>query len=62
MEELMDLMVTDASPSAISDKMKELLYAKTSERVDGLRPIAASSLFGENEEEIEDDESEVEEG
>lgn len=67
----MDLMVTDESPSAISDKLKELLYAKTSERVDAMRPFAASSLFDENEENEEDedgdeyeeteDESEVEE-
>ena len=47
----MDLMVTDQSASAISDKMKELLYAKTAERVDAMRPFAASSsLFDENEE------------
>lgn len=57
----MDLMVTDESPSAISDKLKELLYAKTAERVDGMRPVAASSLFGEDGEEYDEDESEVEE-
>lgn len=62
----MNLMVTDESPSVISDKMKEILYAKTAERVDGMRPIAASSLFGEDDQEdedyeIEEDESEVEE-
>ena len=54
MEELMDLMVTDESPSAISDKLKELLYAKTAERVDSMRPFAASSLFDENEEDEDD--------
>lgn len=52
----MDLMVTDESPSAISDKIKEILYAKTAERVDSIRPIASSSLFGEDEQEYEDDE------
>lgn len=62
----MDLMVTDESPSAISDKMKEILFSKASERVDGMRSFAASSLFGEDEteydvDEIEEDESEVEE-
>jgi len=69
MEELMDLMVTDQSASGISDKMKELLYAKTAERVDAMRPFAASSLFDENEEDEDgdeyeetEDESEVEEG
>lgn len=54
----MDLMVTDESPSAISDKMKEILFSKASERVDGVKPLAALSLFGENEvddEELEDE-------
>ena len=58
MEELMDLMVTDQSASAISYKMKELLYAKTAERVDAMRPFAASSLFDENEEDEDGDEYE----
>lgn len=55
----MDLMVTGESPSEVSDKMKEILYAKAAERVDDLKPVAASSLFGA--EEIEDDfEDEIE--
>lgn len=55
----MDLMVTGESPSEVSDKIKEILYAKAAERVDALKPAAASSLFGE--EEIEDDfEDEIE--
>tara|TARA_S200002703_G_scaffold102497_1_gene88785 strand:- start:232 stop:429 length:198 start_codon:yes stop_codon:yes gene_type:complete len=59
MEELMDLMVTGESPLEVSDKMKEILYAKSAERVDALKPVAASSLFGA--EEIEDDfEDEIE--
>lgn len=49
----MDLMVTGESPSDVSDKIKEILYAKASERVDALRPGAANSLFGS--EEIEDE-------
>jgi len=45
MEELLDMIVTDESPSQISDKIKELLFAKSSERVDALRPMVSSSLF-----------------
>ena len=53
MEELMDLMVNDDSPSQISDKIKDLLYSKSADKITGIRPEVASSLF-DNEEEIDD--------
>ena len=53
MEELMDLLVKDESPNQISDKIKDLLYAKTAEKVTAVRPQVVSNLF--------DDEPEVEE-
>jgi|10_taG_2_1085330.scaffolds.fasta_scaffold09766_2 phosphohistidine swiveling domain-containing protein len=46
MEELVDLLVKDDSPSQISDKIKDMLYAKSAEKVDNIKPKAASSLFG----------------
>ena len=46
MEDLIDLIATDSTPSEISDKIKELLYMKASERVDAVKPMAADSLFG----------------
>ena len=52
--ELMDMITKDVSPSQISDKIKDMLYAKTSERVDAYKPTAADSIFGnEVEDEIE---------
>ena len=55
MDELMDMIVTDESPSQISDKIKDLLFAKASERVDSFKPYVADSIFGgEPEEETED--------
>ena len=45
MDELMDLMATDESPSQISDKIKDMLFAKSAERVDKFRPDVASSVF-----------------
>jgi hypothetical protein len=54
MEELLDMIVTDESPSQISDKIKDLLFAKSAERVDAFRSVAANSLFGNDEVEIED--------
>ncbi len=60
MDELMDMMVDDASASQISDKLKDILFAKSAERVDAYRPDAANSLFGDNqaEDEVETDEIE----
>lgn len=46
MEELIDLIATDGSPSDVSAKVKELLYAKASERVDSARPEVAAMMFG----------------
>ena len=54
----MDMMVDDASASQISDKLKDLLYAKSAERVDAHRPTVATSVFDAPE--SEDDEVEVE--
>ena len=34
MDELLDMMITDESPSQISDKIKDMLYSKTASRVD----------------------------
>jgi hypothetical protein len=52
MDELMDMLATDESPSQISDKIKDLLFAKSAERIDAFRPMVANSIFGE--EEVED--------
>ena len=57
--ELMDMIIADESPSNISDRIKDMLYAKSAERVDAYRPTAVNSLFGSNEEEtVETDEVE----
>jgi len=56
-DELMDMIINDESPSQISDKMKELLFAKSAEKVETARPVVANSLFGDQEVE---DEIEVE--
>jgi len=41
----MDMIATDESPSQISDKIKDLLFAKASEKIDSFRPEVANSLF-----------------
>ena len=58
----MDMIVSDESPAQISDKLKDMLYAKSAEKVEPARPIVANSLFGDQEVEDEiDDEEEVDE-
>lgn len=57
----MDMMVDDQSPSQISDKIKELLYNKSAQKVDDYKDTVANSLFGdqtpeEDEVEVDDDE------
>lgn len=55
MEELMDLLVKDESPSQVSDKIKDMLFAKTAEKIDAIRPKVAASVFDEPSLEIEDE-------
>ena len=51
----MDMIVADESPSQISDKIKDLLFAKASDKVDAFRPVVASSLFNDTSE-VEEEE------
>jgi len=59
MEDVIDLIATDASPAEVSDKMKELLYAKAAERIDIARPYVANAMFGQEFEYPTEDETEV---
>ena len=61
MDNIIDLIATDASPSEVSDAIKNALYSKAAEKIEGVRPIVASSMFGEKEYEVEDEtETEIE--
>jgi len=57
MDELLDNIITDDSPSQISDAIKDMLYAKTAEKVNSYRQTAADSLFNGNSEEDNSPES-----
>ena len=45
MNELLDMIAADESPSQISDKIKDLLFAKASEKIDEFRPEVAANMF-----------------
>jgi hypothetical protein len=53
--ELMDMITKDESPSQISDRIKDMLFAKSAERIDAYKPEVANSLFGDQEDEVEDE-------
>ena len=41
----MDMLATDESPASISDKIKEILYAKSAEKIDATKPDTAASFL-----------------
>ena len=57
MDDLMDMIIGDESPANISDKIKDVLFGKASERVDSLKSPVADTVFG-GEEEVSETEEE----
>ena len=56
MDDLMNLIIADESPSEISDSIKQQLFAKAGTRVDALKPAVANTMLGyefESEEDAE---------
>ncbi len=62
----MDMLVSgESSPAEVSDKIKEILYTKASDKVDSVKPQIAGSIFGDEEpnevvDEVESEEDEEE--
>ena len=60
MDELMNLMIADESPSEISDSIKDQLMQKAAARVDALKPAVANAMMGyelESEEDVDAEEA-----
>ena len=56
MDELMNLMIADESPSEFSDSIKAQLMQKAAARVDALKPAVTNAMLGyevESEEDVE---------
>ena len=49
-QELMDMIIADESPATISDRIKDMLFAKSADRLDNFRPNVAADTFGSEEE------------
>jgi len=56
----MDLLVKDESPSQISDKIKDILFSKSAEKIEAIRPQVANSIFDSDVE--SDQETDFEQG
>ena len=62
MEEIVDLIVTDSSAAYISDKIKDVLLAKSAERIEAERSNVGASMFNNSEvDEVQPEETPEEE-
>jgi hypothetical protein len=55
-KDIVSLIATNGSPSEISDGIKSALFAKAADKIDSLKPVVASTMFGDSEETYEDNE------
>ena len=55
MDDLIDMMVKDASASSISDKIKDILMQKSAANIDAVRPQVAASMFNATAAEVQAD-------
>ena len=45
MDDLIDMIIADESPSKISDTIKDILFAKSAARIDATRPLVANGVL-----------------
>ena len=53
MEDIIDLIATDSAASEVTDKLKDVLFTKSAERIEAQRPNISASMFDEPEVETE---------
>jgi hypothetical protein len=44
--DFLDILMTNNSAEIASDKIKEILYTKSAEKINSFRPAVAQSMFG----------------
>lgn len=47
--ELMDVILGNGSPEEVTDKIKEILFTKSSEKLDSIKPFISKGMFGSSE-------------
>ncbi len=58
MEDIIDLIATDSAASEVTTKLKDILFAKSAEKIEGQRPNVSASMFDEPENEVEEEPTE----
>ena len=53
MDDIIDLIATDSAASEVTDKLKDILFTKSAERIEAQRPNISASMFDEAEVETE---------
>ena len=48
MEEIVNLIGADSSASDISDRIKDVLFAKAAERIEGIKPTVGATMFDDS--------------
>jgi len=61
MDEIIDLIATDSAASEVTSKIKDILFAKSAERVESQKPDIATSMFNEPEQEVTSEPEQTEE-
>lgn len=46
MDDLLTMFASDESPAEISDTIKAMLFTKSAERIETIKPHVAASMFG----------------
>lgn len=54
--EFIDMVMSDASPNDLADSIKQMLYTKSIEKIDGVRPYLGAQMFEPTEQETEGEE------
>tara|TARA_Y100000004_G_scaffold31179_1_gene32586 strand:+ start:324 stop:500 length:177 start_codon:yes stop_codon:yes gene_type:complete len=54
--EFIDMVMSDASPNDLADSIKQMLYTKSVEKIDGVRPYLGAQMFDPTEQETEEGE------
>ena len=61
MDDIIDLIATDSAASEVTDKLKDILFTKSAERIESQRSNISASMFDEPENEVEEDPESTEE-
>ena len=55
------MIATDSAASEVTDKLKDILFTKSAERIESQRPNISASMFDEPENEVEEEPESTEE-